>query len=178
MRLRDIILENTDSDIEVDRFQDIILKLKSLGWSQDQPSHTTKWLKHQREDAANGRIGSTTAYIGMRKEISLCLKTLSMVEGMRGEEAWRDQDERFQDIVNNFDPEKIGMIFIQVDYSGKPWINEGNHRMAACHHLGFKYIPGYIQYHAGGECVEGALNPRTALKNKRVIKRPNTIGLL
>lgn len=41
--------------------------------------------------------------------------------------------------------------YIQVDYTGKPWVNEGNHRIMSAYKLGYRCLPVQIVYFTGGE---------------------------
>ena len=41
--------------------------------------------------------------------------------------------------------------YITVDYTGKPWVNEGNHRIMSAYRLGIKVLPVHIMYFDGGE---------------------------
>ncbi len=49
--------------------------------------------------------------------------------------------------------------FINVDFRGIPYVNEGNHRIMAAEKLGYKYLPVQFSYHSGGEDVDGILSP-------------------
>jgi 8-oxo-dGTP pyrophosphatase MutT (NUDIX family) len=49
--------------------------------------------------------------------------------------------------------------FIMVDQDGKPWVNEGNHRIMAAKELGIEYLPVEVRYFNGGEEVEGEFSP-------------------
>lgn len=54
--------------------------------------------------------------------------------------------------------------FVVVDYEGKPWVSEGNHRIMVAKKLGWKYIPIELRYFTGGEGVPGKLSPDTVKK--------------
>lgn len=56
-------------------------------------------------------------------------------------------------------PGKEHIPFIMVDYSGQPWVNEGNHRIMAAKKLGWKYLPTEVRYFAGGEEHKGPWDP-------------------
>ena len=56
---------------------------------------------------------------------------------------------------------------VWVNYDGKAYIAEGNHRVAfASIERGEEFIPIDIRYFAGSEQVEGILNPKILEKNK------------
>ena len=50
--------------------------------------------------------------------------------------------------------------FITVDQYGRPFVNEGNHRIMAAKKLGWDYLPVEIKYFNGGELEDGPLNPQ------------------
>jgi hypothetical protein len=61
---------------------------------------------------------------------------------------------------------------IGVDYTGKPWVLEGNHRIMAAWNLYSKEhinkwdrMPVEIRYFDGGERIDGPLNPNKISKN-------------
>lgn len=41
--------------------------------------------------------------------------------------------------------------YITVDYTGKPWVNEGNHRIMSAYRLGIRCLPVHLMYFDGGE---------------------------
>jgi hypothetical protein len=49
--------------------------------------------------------------------------------------------------------------FINVDFRGIPYVNEGNHRIMAAEKLGYKYLPVQFSYYSGGEDVDAILSP-------------------
>lgn len=63
------------------------------------------------------------------------------------------------------------MPLIGVDYTGKPWVLEGNHRIMAAWNLYTKEhidkwdrMPVEIRYFDGGERADGPLNPNKIRK--------------
>lgn len=58
---------------------------------------------------------------------------------------------------------------IVVDQDGKPWVNEGNHRIMAAKQLGFYTLPVEIKYYNGGEDKPGKLNPAAVKKYDSLI---------
>jgi hypothetical protein len=49
--------------------------------------------------------------------------------------------------------------FVVVDQEGDAWVNEGNHRIMAAAHLGWKCLPVELKYFTGGEDRRGCLIP-------------------
>ena len=46
-----------------------------------------------------------------------------------------------------------------VDQEGKPWVNEGNHRIAGAALAGVKYLPVEVRFFNGGEQENGVMSP-------------------
>jgi hypothetical protein len=136
-----------------------------------------EWLKHeQNRIISKGKdsygvptLGSVTGYFS--HPVNIPIEKLIKVPGRRGEQ-------------NNVRPESLEWLksemgkskslpknesgseqypFIQVDHEGKPWVNEGNHRIMAAHALGWKHIPVRVQYHSGGEEINGDWHPQNIL---------------
>lgn len=139
---------------------------------QDNPRG--EWLKHQQATCAEAgtnaygaplRFGATTA--DFEGPVVLPVEVLSRIKGVMGE-----QDRtRYTDLAslvdymgkNNHLPlnsyGKEYLPFITVDYTGTPWVNEGNHRIKAAKELGWKWLPVRVHYFAGGELADGMLSP-------------------
>lgn len=64
----------------------------------------------------------------------------------------------------NTDSGRVYVPNILVDYTGEPWINEGNNRIKAARQLGMKVIPVRIVYFTGGEREQGLLTPEMVKK--------------
>ena len=65
------------------------------------------------------------------------------------------------------DSGKFYAPFVQINYRGQAFINEGNHRVRAYAAAGRKDIPVQIQYHAGGELRRGPVSLVTVMKYNR-----------
>jgi hypothetical protein len=134
-----------------------------------------EWLQNKREDnVAAGRnewgvpkrFGPVTA--SWNRRVLLPVDIVAQVPGQRGEQGRRRQDS-FDDLVGIMGPsgklplfgdnQKQYAPFIMVDQDGKPWTNEGNHRIMVAKHLGWKYIPIELRYFTGGEGEHGKLHP-------------------
>jgi hypothetical protein len=62
--------------------------------------------------------------------------------------------------------------FVNVDFRGIPFINEGNHRIMAAEKLGYKYLPVQVSYYSGGEDVDGILSPQKVIDyNNEAVKQ-------
>jgi hypothetical protein len=55
--------------------------------------------------------------------------------------------------------------YVEVDQTGTPWMNEGNHRVMAADRLGWSYLPTEVRYYNGGELERGLLNPADVLSD-------------
>ena len=140
---------------------------------QDNPGGD--WLRYQQEDCAEAgsnqfgtpkRFGPITGTYD--KKVMLPVKVVAKVKGCRGEQSNVRPDDLqsllgymktnghlpLNDDGNEYAP------FIQVDYTGTPWVNEGNHRIMAAAQLGWEWIPIELRYFSGGEEAEdGMLAP-------------------
>jgi len=136
-----------------------------------------RWLKEQREYAAEqmkqnpiagiGR-GAQTANIGLKKEVSIRTSILKDLPGARGEEAYRTSSPQAKNLRETVEAEgwKPDPVMVWVNYDGKVYIAEGNHRVGLAIERGEEFIPIDIRYFAGSEQVEGILNPKILEKNK------------
>ncbi len=155
----------------VDKFTDIRSILDPMGWYQDNPGG--KWLAEKQEMAARGYTGSTTALLGRNRPCLIYLKHAIKFDGAVGEQAWRNNDERYHHMMKHFDPSLVDEVMIWVLYDGRCLIGEGNHRVQVCHDQGLSWIPADIRYFCGGEQVPGVLYPRTAIDG--VVKPGNQL---
>ena len=88
---------------------------------------------------------------------------LKDIPGAMGEENFRNDSEKLRRLQktikkSGYDPSQA-TILIQVREDGKPFIVEGNHRVAEGLLSGRSTIPVEIQYLRGGEVAEGLLSP-------------------
>jgi len=136
-----------------------------------------RWLESKRREIAEDgltRLGAP-AYVGpvtgsFDRHVMLPVKVLADVPGLRREQDLvREQDLRslleYCRVNGRFPPSATGgpedtyNPFVQVTTDGKPWMNEGNHRVMVADILGWEYVPVLVRYFAGGEGVDGALSP-------------------
>jgi hypothetical protein len=138
-----------------------------------------KWLEGEKqmsrksgttEFGCPSRFGSVTA--SFSEPVLVPVDLAAEVPGMRGEQKNVRQDD-LAGLVKLM--QKTGRLpdgmtkgkeyppFIMIDYAGRPWVNEGNHRIMAAKKLGWKYIPIEVRYFAGGEENKGPWDPNHLL---------------
>lgn len=130
----------------------------------DVPSES--WLNNNIEDAKHAgknkfgipKFYSTTAYEKKGRSLQLPVSMLTSVKGQRGEQdnIRKDDLSSLEDVMSK--TKKLPVVhgkeyapFIQISHEGKPYVNEGNHRIMAAHNLGWKSMPVEVRYHDGGE---------------------------
>lgn len=136
-----------------------------------------RWLAGKLEDpsvkkfnskGAPERFGEDTAYYST--DVLVPVSVLSKLKGAQGEHTFVREEslawlKNFMEENNKLpplphSPERQYVPFIQVNYAGDAWINEGNHRIKVAKLLGWDYLPVRIQYHLGGEDIsDGVLAP-------------------
>ena len=146
------------------------------GYWTDNPKG--EWLKEKREYAAEkmkqnpisgiGRGTQTAGIGGASGKAEMRTSFLKDLPGARGEEAYRTSSPQAKKLkekvkVGGWKPDPI---MVWVNYDGKVYIAEGNHRVALAVERGEEFLPVDIRYFAGSEEVEGLFNPKTLEKNK------------
>jgi len=63
--------------------------------------------------------------------------------------------------------------FVTVDQRGRPFVNEGNHRIMAAAKLGWEKLPVQISYFNGGEQASGILHPDRVIAYHQSLAKPN-----
>lgn len=137
------------------------------------------WLKYKIQDiqsagtnrfGAPARFGSTTAWF--TEPVMIPVAIAAMIDGISGEQSNVRKDSldwltKYMKANGHLPKTERGteyVPFITVDYTGTPWVNEGNHRIMAAKALGWKYIPVELKYYTGGEKQEGLLSPDKVIK--------------
>lgn len=136
-----------------------------------------RWLAGKLEDpsvkklnskGAPERFGEDTA--SFSGDTLIPVRVLANLKGASGEHTFV-REESFSWLKNFMEennklpslthsPDRQYVPFIQVNYEGEAWVNEGNHRIKVAKALGWEYLPVRIQYHLGGEDItEGVLSP-------------------
>jgi len=162
------------------------------------------WLQQHRQRSKDG--GKTEhgvpSYFGpvtgsFSHKIVVPIDKLAKVPGEKGEQ----QNVRSEDLawLKNYmsktghlplmtNSQKEYAPFVTVDPQGKPWMNEGNHRVMAAQQLGWKHLPVEVRYFSGGEQQRGDWHPDVLLKDhaqlagtermgaSRMQKRPVPVG--
>lgn len=144
-----------------------------------------EWLANNKEDndikgtdeyGVPKRFGPVTGYLN--RTVLLPVDLLARIPGMRAEQYnVREKDLAY---IKQYMAEKNKLPppygepdtehyapYIQVDQRGRPYVNEGNHRIMAARNLGFKYLPIELRYFTGGEEVDGILSPEKLLEYDR-----------
>lgn len=135
-----------------------------------------RWLADKRryaeEDGLN-RFGTPATFGTLTgvydRAVMLPVSVLRSIPGLRNEQdVVREQDLRSlvelgrtsgRFPLSNSIGDSTYNPFIQVDKDGKPWMNEGNHRVMAADILGWEYVPVQLSYFTGGEACDGPLSP-------------------
>lgn len=132
-----------------------------------------EWLEHERKIAKGSKFGgSVTA--GFHEPFLIPTKMIKGLKGLQGEiRRMSDSDvqtlkKSIEDFGGIYSP-----IFINVNWNGEVFINEGNRRALIAKELGMKYIPVEIRYYAGSERIEGLFHPDNLTKVGKKWNRPN-----
>ena len=154
-----------------------LFEFESLRLIVDNPGG--EWLAGKQEQCrqelknqygAPGFFGAVTATFNRR--VLMPVSLVSHVHGIMGEHGRTREDDlawlKKEMGENNRLPFGYGggqyAPFIQVDYKGMPWVNEGNHRIKAAKALGWEYIPIELRYFSGGEEADGSFHPEKVKK--------------
>ena len=133
-------------------------------WLKDQQEHCVEDGKNSY--GAPSRFGPVTGSFG--RAVLIPINILEQVNGVMGEQG-RTREESFAWLKNEMESNNrlpLGNSggqykpFIQVDYTGTPWVNEGNHRIKVAKALGWKFLPIEIRYFSGGEQAAGPFSPQ------------------
>jgi hypothetical protein len=99
-------------------------------------------------------------------------KKLARVEGLSGEQRNVRKDD-LESLIEYMrvngrlppvsDDAREYAPFVNVDQMGKPWMNEGNHRVMAADRLGWEYLPTEVRYFNGAEDEAGSFDPEILL---------------
>lgn len=156
--------------------------LAEATFRQDHGPSGSNYLERKRREASESRrnaygvprMSSTTGWFTDTVQVSVDI--LKDIPGMRGEQknvrkddlAWlMDYMKRTGHLPLWGEPgkQREETPYIMVDYSGQPWVNEGNHRIMAAA-LGWESLPVEIKYFDGGDTVEsGPLYPKKLSQN-------------
>jgi len=130
-----------------------------------------EWLERKQKHAENnivtkaggatgkGLSGATTGYF--TKPLKLPVKHLKHIPGANDEQNHRDKFDSHKHTEHSKSVEKHGFntkdnpIMIGVNHRGKPYVLEGNHRLAHAIKHRHSHIHAEVQYYNGGEDVKG-----------------------
>ena len=125
-----------------------------------------EWLQSKIERAEENRdeygvpmmIAQTGRFKG-RPEVPV--DVLAQIPGRRAEQKnVREPSLKYLRDYYEKHGEFPGAPFIEVDHTGQPWVNEGNHRIMVAKELGLQTLPVEVTYYAGGEQQPGLMNPK------------------
>lgn len=136
-----------------------------------------EWLKNKREDVKGktnqfgnpSRFGTVTGY--WNRHALLPVDLVAMVPGLNNEQSRvrKDDFNGLHKLMGDtkklpLDNGKQYVPFIMIDLDGKPWVNEGNHRIMVAKKLGWTYMPIDLRYFTGGEGEPGKFTPALVKK--------------
>lgn len=122
-------------------------------WLEDK----RRYVAEQPRDKWGAPVfGSETATLN--RPALMPVEILRNIQGRRGEQhnVRTDSLRWLENYMRNhrLPPSESGgdyVPYIQVDYTGRPWVNEGNHRIMSAYKLGYRCLPVQIVYFTGGE---------------------------
>lgn len=144
------------------------------------------WLEGERrrsqenglgEAGAPRTFGSVTGFFS--DHVLIPVSKLEVVPGLRNEQLHVRQNDLeslkgYMAEHGQLPPAGHGLgeyaPFLQVDSTGRAWMNEGNHRVMAARDLGWQYLPVEVRYFAGGERVPGVWHPDTLLARDKELR--------
>ena len=134
-----------------------------------------KWLENKQEDAQNGinrhkgLRGAITGYY--KSPLKLRVSDIKDLPGSMGEEEYRSSSSKMETLEqqighpSKFDS-KNNPIMIGVNHLGRPYVMEGNHRLAYATKHGIEHIHAEIKYYNGGETKQKGFHPSDVQKMK------------
>lgn len=130
------------------------------------------WLKSKQETAEKkySKIKVSGPITGHFDEPHILNpQKLRSIPGLNGEHQWREDPNSSKALKLNhpseFDTSKKP-ILIGVNHKGEHFVMEGNHRLGYAIRNKLPHIHAMIQYHNGGEEVDGPLHPSKIEKFK------------
>jgi hypothetical protein len=130
---------------------------------------------YRRFGSATGRFTSREGVANTSRAVLLPVSILKNIRGINDEQnnvRQKDLDSivGYMSEKNKLPPSKGDKDtehyypFINVDFRGIPFVNEGNHRIMAAEKLGYKYLPVQFSYFSGGEDVDSILSPDRVMR--------------
>ena len=129
-------------------------------------------IKRGETNTAQANIGNFSGVTGYFDEsLRIDPKILKDVKGMNGEHLFRNNSAKLKDLKKSIEEDGFkqneSAILVHVREDGVPFITEGNHRLAEALQSGRENILVDIKYLRGSEKVEGLLNPKRLLGEKK-----------
>jgi hypothetical protein len=111
-----------------------------------------------------GIDGAITGWMGGKSDLFLPTHVLKSIEPLNNEKRVAGEP-RFDDLMSSvskegFDPHQKGnKVVVAVNHHGKPFILEGNTRVAVAHAMGVPSVKAEVRYWNGAEEADGPMHP-------------------
>ena len=111
-----------------------------------------------------GIDGAITGWMGGKSDLFLPTHVLKSIEPLNNEKRVAGEP-RFDDLMSSvskegFDPHQKGnKVVVAVNHRGKPFILEGNTRVAVAHAMGVPSVKAEVRYWNGAEEADGPMHP-------------------
>jgi hypothetical protein len=127
------------------------------------------WLANKQNYAfeyprMKGIDGAITGWMGGKSDLFLPTHVLKSIEPLNNEKRVAGEP-RFDDLMSSvskegFDPHQKGnKVVVAVNHRGKPFILEGNTRVAVAHAMGVPSVKAEVRYWNGAEEADGPMHP-------------------
>ena len=131
------------------------------------------WLANKQSYAfeyprMKGIDGAITGWMGGKSDLFLPTHVLKSIEPLNNEKRVAGEP-RFDDLMSSvskegFDPHQKGnKVVVAVNHRGKPFILEGNTRVAVAHAMGVPSVKAEVRYWNGAEEADGPMHPDKVL---------------
>ena len=139
----------------------------SVDFTRDNPGGD--WLAKKQSYAfeyprMKGIDGAITGWMGGKSDLFLPTHVLKSIEPLNNEKRVAGEP-RFDDLMSSvskegFDPHQKGnKVVVAVNHHGKPFILEGNTRVAVAHAMGVPSVKAEVRYWNGAEEADGPMHP-------------------
>lgn len=143
----------------------------SVDFVKDNPGGD--WLAKKQSYAfeyprMKGIDGAITGWMGGKSDLFLPTHVLKSIEPLNNEKRVAGEP-RFDDLMSSvskegFDPHQKGnKVVVAVNHRGKPFILEGNTRVAVAHAMGVPSVKAEVRYWNGAEEADGPMHPDKVL---------------
>ena len=127
------------------------------------------WLANKQSYAfeyprMKGIDGAITGWMGGKSDLFLPTHVLKSIEPLNNEKRVAGEP-RFDDLMSSvskegFDPHQKGnKVVVAVNHHGKPYLLEGNTRVAVAHAMGVPSVKAEVRYWNGAEEADGPMHP-------------------